>query len=115
MGKQETIKDKITDMEVSRMWYRDTAGRRYSVIKYADPYGDENRLAEEVPIYVATGGTQPELLGAVLEELRRFRELKSLEDKRVESSITDNLWALQERMDTLEKRLNKKWWKLWQK
>lgn len=39
----------------------------------------------------------------------------TLEDKRVESSITDNLWALQERMDTLEKRLNKKWWKLWQK
>jgi hypothetical protein len=110
MSKTETINDEITNMEVTRMWYRDVNGRRYAVVKYADSYGIEDRPAEEVPIYVAMEGHQPEELGRLVEELRRYRanRVDKLDD------IIERTEKLEESDSALWRQINTKpWWKFW--
>lgn len=106
---------KVMDIEATRMWYRDYAGRTASVIKYKDPYGmEDEQEPETVPIYVCLSGREPELLINALVQLETLRGQKATSEKEEESAIADNVWTLQNRVDKLEKRLSK-WWKFWSK
>lgn len=100
MGKEETRQDPITEVEVTRIWYKNAFGVRAVAVKYADPFGGgvEKLSSEDAPIYVALGGRQPEPLVEVLQELERYRSAEATKEK-VESTRLYNLTNWVERLD----------------